>query len=262
MVAGMLGQLGIHAQVSGEHLQSAVGELPMAGLVRVLVADEEAERARAVIADWERAQPPAEVPEVAVAARSTRSSWAYALAGLLAGVALAWLLLAREEARAVDYDGDGKADEELFYVQDVLVRIEQDRNGDGRPDEIARFDRRGHIKQVDSDNDFNGVFESVTHFERGQAVLWTNDHDQDGRIDGRGSLPTPAIEYVEVFDLATGTMARRYRWCLGRLQSEQVDTDKDGHLDTLNLYDQRGDIAVRTRDLAAAMLFDCPRKTR
>ncbi|MES2918387.1 MAG: DUF2007 domain-containing protein [Pseudomonadota bacterium] len=257
MIAGMLGQLGMTAHVAGEHLQSAAGEMPMAGLVRLQVADEDYARAREAILDWERRQPP---PEAAPAMAPPRSPWPFALAGLLAGVALAWLLLAREEGRAFDYNEDGMPDEELFYVQDVIQRAEMDRNGNGKPDEIADYDRRGLIQRIRSDDDFNGVFEGETTFVNGQAVAWIHDHDQDGRIDSRGKRPTPALEYVEILDQESGAVIRRSRWCMNRLQAELVDTDHDGRVDTANLYDPRGDIERSNRDLDAAMSLDCPAK--
>lgn len=59
LVKGLLGQAGIEAWVRGEHLVGAMGELPMIGLLAVMASDEDAARAREVIADWLQA-PPAE----------------------------------------------------------------------------------------------------------------------------------------------------------------------------------------------------------
>ncbi len=50
-----LQQAGIVARIEGEYLQGAIGELPAAGNVRVLVDSGDLEEARAVIADWEAA---------------------------------------------------------------------------------------------------------------------------------------------------------------------------------------------------------------
>ena len=50
-----LQQAGIDARIEGEYLQGAIGELPAAGNVRVLVDDADYEEARAVIADWDAA---------------------------------------------------------------------------------------------------------------------------------------------------------------------------------------------------------------
>jgi hypothetical protein len=57
LVGNLLRDAGIDNRVLGEFLQGAAGELPVGRLVRVVVADEEADEARAVIAEWENSVP-------------------------------------------------------------------------------------------------------------------------------------------------------------------------------------------------------------
>lgn len=64
MLLGMLASEGIEAHLLGQHLVGAVGELPACGLLALLVADEDAERARALIGAYNTAQPlPGDEPE-------------------------------------------------------------------------------------------------------------------------------------------------------------------------------------------------------
>jgi hypothetical protein len=64
MLSGMLEAEGIDVFLAGSHLIGAMGELPVAGLLGLMVADEEAERARQLIAEYNRAEPlPGEEPE-------------------------------------------------------------------------------------------------------------------------------------------------------------------------------------------------------
>lgn len=64
MLVGMLAAEGIGAFLSGRHLIGAVGELPVSGLLGLMVADEQAERARRLIAEYNAAQPlPGEEPD-------------------------------------------------------------------------------------------------------------------------------------------------------------------------------------------------------
>ncbi|HYM34657.1 MAG TPA: DUF2007 domain-containing protein, partial [Steroidobacteraceae bacterium] len=58
MVANMLEQHGIKTRIDGEYLTSGVGELPAAGLVRVMAEERDFDRARAIIRDWEKKSPP------------------------------------------------------------------------------------------------------------------------------------------------------------------------------------------------------------
>jgi hypothetical protein len=60
LIKGLLENHGIAAFVSGDYLQGAIGELPPMGMITVGVADDLAERAAALIADFERAQPEGE----------------------------------------------------------------------------------------------------------------------------------------------------------------------------------------------------------
>lgn len=47
---------GIDAQILGEHLNGALGELPAYGNVRIVVEDKDAAEAEQVIAEWESAE--------------------------------------------------------------------------------------------------------------------------------------------------------------------------------------------------------------
>lgn len=60
----MLASEGIVAHLVGRHLQGAVGELPAAGLLGLLVEDPQAERASNLIAAYNAAQPvPGDEPD-------------------------------------------------------------------------------------------------------------------------------------------------------------------------------------------------------
>jgi hypothetical protein len=57
LISGLLRSVGVENQVLGEYLQGGAGELPVGRLVRVVVSDDQAEAARATIAEWESAVP-------------------------------------------------------------------------------------------------------------------------------------------------------------------------------------------------------------
>lgn len=57
MLVGMLASEGIAAHVSGRHLVGAIGELPPGGLLALLVADEQTERARGADPRLQRRRP-------------------------------------------------------------------------------------------------------------------------------------------------------------------------------------------------------------
>ncbi|BAN50532.1 DUF2007 domain-containing protein [Metapseudomonas resinovorans] len=64
LLLGMLASEGVEAHLAGGHLLGGVGELPMFGLLGLLVEDEDAERASKLIAAYNAAQPlPGEEPD-------------------------------------------------------------------------------------------------------------------------------------------------------------------------------------------------------
>ncbi|SDH91695.1 Putative signal transducing protein [Pseudomonas benzenivorans] len=64
LLLGMLASEGIDAHLTGQHLIGAIGELPVCGLLGLLVEDRQAERAHGLIAAYNAAQPlPGEEPE-------------------------------------------------------------------------------------------------------------------------------------------------------------------------------------------------------
>lgn len=76
LLKDLLDQEGVPAVIHGEFLQGAMGELPAAGLIRLMVADEHYAAGRALIERWEAAAPADQddSPEAAVrpAADDTR----------------------------------------------------------------------------------------------------------------------------------------------------------------------------------------------
>ena len=58
IVRGMLQAHGIEAHVGGHYLQGGIGELPVQGFARVLVAGQQVEAARELIATYERGNAP------------------------------------------------------------------------------------------------------------------------------------------------------------------------------------------------------------
>jgi hypothetical protein len=113
LLKDLLAQEGVPASIHGEFLQGAMGELPAAGLVRLMVADEHYAAGRALIARWEAAAPSdcADTPDDAVRpvaderrrppTRNPRGMWI-----AVAIVAAACWLYARALEAAVGDDGE------------------------------------------------------------------------------------------------------------------------------------------------------------
>lgn len=92
MLQDLLQQQRISSFVHGEHLQGAMGELPAAGLIRLVVNDADYAQARAVVERWD-AEQPKDAAQLPAAQRATGPL--VFLAGLAAGFALCFLLTGR-----------------------------------------------------------------------------------------------------------------------------------------------------------------------
>lgn len=57
VVLGLLEQNRITGHITGHYLEGGVGELQAMGLVRIIVNNEDYPKARAIVAEWDQAQP-------------------------------------------------------------------------------------------------------------------------------------------------------------------------------------------------------------
>lgn len=247
MVRDLLRQAGIAAHIHGEHLQGAVGELPAAGLVRLVVDEDDYIRARSLIEDWERSQPQDTPIRTARTSPSSRLPLVFA-AGTLLGVGLMWAFYrVPVSVDGVDHDGDGALEERYHYsASGTPVRSEVDRNGDGRIDLVTRYDRRGQPDTAESDDDFDGQFDGRWFYKAGNPVLAEFDSDGDGAFELRTRYVHGVAVSTEFLDPHTGLALRVEHYRGGRIVRAQLDMDHDGRLDTEQEYGSLNDVrAVR-----------------
>lgn len=244
MLVDLLKQEGIEAQVRGEALQGAMGEIPATGLVRLEVDEADHAAARGVIQQWERTQ----VEPTPAPARAPRSGLARGLViGLVVGVAATYAAY-RAPARqdGIDYNGDGQLDERWTYSANGMpLKTEIDRNLDGKIDYIATFNARGHIESAESDDDFDGVFETHQWLRNGSVQMTATDTDGDGYPDMRTNYNHGVADSVEFINPATGKPLRVEHYTLGVLKHADIDSDRDGTLDTRLRYSPQGDVTAR-----------------
>lgn len=250
MVLHMLEQSDIVGRIEGEHLPGALGELPAMRLVRVVVEEPDFERARSIIAEWEKPLPqdapsPDAAPRMPAAAKTAA---VFLFGAIVGGGGVFWVLNSPVSERGADYNGDGRLDETFFYHGSLLSRIEQDRNGDGRVDGIVENDLRGMMRRYRSDDDFDGSFEGTTSYRNGQPILYEYDRNGDGLADVRYLFADGVAHSTEYLDAHSGSVVKREYFKGRRLLRDEFDTDRDGTLETHRTYDELAEIVSTSRE--------------
>ena len=246
MLQDLLKQRGIDSRLDGAHLQGGVGELPASGLVRLVVSEEDFSAARAVIDDWESVHVTDPIP---APARRVSTGFAGALVGLLVGVAAACAYFrVPAPGDGIDHDGDGSLDERWFVsAAGTKIRTEFDRDFDGNTDLIHRFDREGRLDASDADDNFDGAFETKWNYVRGNATYGEVDSDGDAAPDLLLRLRNGVLDSTEYLVPGNAEPVRKEYFDLGRLTTAEVDTDRDGRLDTRQTYSPLAEIVETTR---------------
>ena len=241
MILDLLQQQGLAGRVDGEYLQGGIGELPAAGLVRVMVEEQDYAAAKAIIDKWDAVQP-LHVP--VPAPRKAGSRFGALLLGVVAGAAISYAYhRGPVMTEGIDYTGNGVLDERwTFAPGGRTVKYDIDRNRDGKVDYITRFSRDGTIDFVDADDNFDGVFESRTHYRQGNPELTETDTDKDGFRDFKTNFEHGVIVSFEYIYPATGRPQKIEYLKPGKNTHAELDTDKDGKMDKRIRYDEIGEI--------------------
>ncbi|MCB2018608.1 MAG: DUF2007 domain-containing protein [Hydrogenophaga sp.] len=251
MLADVLRQEGIVAQVLGGFLPGAAGELPAAGLVRLVVEEADYERGRAVIARWESTQVD-DSPRKPDSLATRRSPWLWAAGGLIAGAGLCWAWLQVPVSQTeFDRNGDGRVDEHWEYSPaNRAISAEFDRNFDGRMDLRVRYNEQNAPVSSESDDNFDGVFESRTRFQACQPLTMEVDTDGDRLVDSVTTFSFGVLATTRYLEPRSGRPTRIDHFRLGRLDFVERDTDLDGVLDVREHLNAFGQV-TRTERLSA-----------
>lgn len=242
MLQDLLQQRGIAARLEGAGLQGAVGELPAIGLVRLVVEDEDFSEARAVIDEWEKTAVP---DPIQAPSRRPASAFVGVLAGFALGIGAAYIhFRVPVNVEGIDYNGDRILDERWKYSPGgAPLTTEIDRNLDGAVDLVWHFGRNGQVVSGESDDDFNGTFESRLKLRDGQVYFAAADTDGDSITDLKAYSEHGVLTAEEHFHEGSANPVRIEAYRLGKRVSAEVDTNRDGTLDRRYRYDGAGDIA-------------------
>lgn len=235
MVADQLQREGIHAEIFGGYLQGGAGELPATGLVRVMVADEDLDRAARIVAEWERTT--TERDNEHLTASSRAKTLAGFTLGLITGIAGTWLYVSLpEQPRQTlyyDYNGDRRVDGWRERVNEQTVESRRDRNFDGVVDAWWYYDEHGRVARARRDDDFDGNAEFTLGYRNNQRHQGTVDANDDGVAEYQLYYEHGLLARKEILDPDSGALVSRLHYRNGKhLEKVERDTDGDGVIDT------------------------------
>lgn len=235
MVADQLQREGIHAEIFGGYLQGGAGELPATGLVRVMVADEDTDRAARIIAEWERTTTERDNEDLNASSRA--KTLAGFTLGLITGIAGTWLFVSLpEQPRQTlyyDYNGDRRVDGWRERVNERTEESRRDRNFDGVVDAWWYYDDQGRVARAERDDDFDGSAEFTLRYRNNQPHQGTVDANGDGVAEYRLHYEHGLLTRKEIMDPANGRLISRLHYRDGKhLEKMEQDTNGDGVVDT------------------------------
>lgn len=238
MIVHLLERSGIKAEVTGEHLQGGVGELPAHGNIRVVVDPGDAPKAKGLISEWEAEQRAAPSTQTNEIRKNPYSGFIAFLAG--AGIASAFLLWAYNSpitSHTADYNRDGETDEWVYWRGETVSRVDVDRNHDGEIDSKFTYSPRNSVERGEFDNDFDGLFEYVSEYKYAQPYLDEVDINADGHSDRRYHYVDGVLTKIDMFRPETRIVRKSQTYENGvTLIEARWDSDNDGVLDTLIKY--------------------------
>jgi hypothetical protein len=242
MILNLLQQEGLSGRVDGEYLQGGIGELPAAGLVKVMVPEQDYAAAKLIVDKWDAAQPDRE--PIPVPKKAGNKFGIFAV-GLMLGILCTYAYYRTPvTVDGTDHNRDGVLDDKWTYAPTGLImKNEVDRNLDGKIDYVSKFDRNGTIESAESDDNFDGVFESQTIYRLGNPQLIETDTDGDGYRDFKMNFVNGVLVADEYIYPTTGLPQKIDYFKLGKLTHSETDTDKDGKMDKRTNYNGLGEVA-------------------
>ncbi|WMW81466.1 DUF2007 domain-containing protein [Undibacterium cyanobacteriorum] len=244
MLCDLLTQQGIQAFIEGEHLQGGIGDLPAMGLVRVVVGEEQFAEAIKLVAEWEAQQTSSFDGRVHTAPEPMKRFGGMSL--FFMGFGLGLLMM--YAYFFFPFYRDHRSDEHWTYnLSGKATQASFDRNFDGKIDLKQSYGADGAIERSESDDDFDGVFETITSYRDNNPELTEIDTDHDGFHDQKWRFRFGVLTESEVIYPTTGLPRKHCAYQLGLLRQCELDSDLDGKMDTRIEYDALGEEKKREK---------------
>ena len=226
-----------------------VDELAATGNVRVAVAEDNVEEARALISDWETSQAKAVPPPVEKRGSNPLSLIiGFIVGAIVASAFFYWQFNTPYSGNTADYNRDGHPDEWYHFRGDFLAEINMDRNHDREVDAVFFYLPREGLYRANLDNDFDGTYELNGEYAYAQPKLDRVDTDGDGHADRQYHYVDGVLAKIDMFRPSTEIIRKTQTYKNGVVLTEaRFDSDNDGIVDTLIKYGPYEEEVSRSR---------------
>ena len=234
MILHLLEQAEIKGIIKNEHLQG-LERLDSGGFVGIYVNEDNVNNARKIVADMESRKPKKEAPKTA---RAENNPFKYLFIGFLVGsMVVALYFYTPYVVQKFDNNHDGKADGKLVSFGNRLSRSTYDRNFDGKVDLVYKYKWENELNSAESDEDFDGIFETFLKFSNGNISWSESDTTGDGFKDYRNEYKNGILNKAIFYDSKTKKPVKVQNYKGQKKVSAQIDTNGDGILNQTIEYD-------------------------
>lgn len=239
LILNQLEQSGISGKVEGEYLQG-IELIESSGLVRVLVKEADFEKAKKIVEEIEIVKPSTENELV--------SGWNYnnmkifLLGGIVGAIIITSIYYLPIAQQKFDRNGDGKVDEKAIYINYQLSKMEFDRNFDGKPDFKYTYNRDGSPSTSESDENFDGIFETKATYRAGNVITSISDTTNDGFADYHVHYKHGVVEKILFKSPQSKKTVKVQYFKNMMLFKSELDTNGDGLFDVTYKYDDLEEI--------------------
>jgi hypothetical protein len=135
----------------------------------------------------------------------------------------------------IDKNEDGKIDRWEYYdASQKLEKIGTSRSGDGKEDSWSYLDADGAITRVDVSAKHDGNISRVEHYDKGVLVSAEEDGDGDGRMDKWETYEGDHLSSIAFDTTHRGTPDRRLIYGANGQARLEVDANGTGQFTVVN----------------------------
>ena len=248
-----LEQNDVVAHIHGESLTGAVGGIAADDHIKIMVADEDVDKARKLIAEWEDAVAPDETAQSAAIAKA-KDTTNNIIILLAIGVLIGWFAhsifvsigpkfsqrFGEVYESKIDSNRDGKDDYIAIYKDEhsmTPISTKADDNFDGKFDVFSQYDEHGTIISDKMDSNFDGRMDTKRMYHKGLVYKSEKDSSGDGTADELGFYEDGLVVEYHILNPKTLMPKKIISYKNNKPVSALFDADDNGKMDTRYSYD-------------------------